>query len=161
MNFPSQLLDAFWHTTSVSNYQAIIDSGFIHPEPSGVELRWGTGQGPEYYPFVRTLGGVSIFDFYGFNPDQYSDKFPMSSWYSFVPLQREWKNAIWIQLSPERMLGKFLKGLELKKLQEEQSAYKNKLMPRIECAHIGSIPVETFVSVLLYEEEQGFACYEH
>ena len=157
MSFPYQLLNAFWHTTSVNRYQSIIDSGFIKPEPNIKGHRWGVGMGPSHYPFVRKIGGVSIFDFFGFEPEQYSKKFPVSSWRSFVPIQKNWNQAIWIKLSPENMPGKFLKGLELRKIQWDLNALKNKLMPRIECAHIGPIPIKAFVQILLYDQEQGFS----
>ena len=31
----------------------------------------GTGEGKEHYPYVRTLGGISLFDFNQFEPDSY------------------------------------------------------------------------------------------
>lgn len=159
MSFPSELLNAYWHMTSIERFQSILHCGSIHPEPDIEDFRWSTNQGSKYYPFVRILGGVSIFDFNGFNPELYSKEFPMSSWRSFVPIQRGWKQAVWIQLSPERMPGEFLNGLQLKALQEENQAFRNNLMPRIECAHLGSIPVEIFVNVLRYEEKHGFTNY--
>ncbi|PCJ29469.1 MAG: hypothetical protein COA90_11535 [Gammaproteobacteria bacterium] len=158
MTFPSELLGSFWHTTSVSRYLKILKSGSIHPNPD-IELRWGTGQGSEFYPFVRVLGGVSIFDFHKFNFEKYSRMFPSSSLYSFVPVQRDWEEAIWIQLLPNKMPGKFLNGAQLKTLQNEKKSFRNKLMPIIECAYIGLIPVDTFVSVLRYDEEHGFTKY--
>jgi hypothetical protein len=157
MSFPCKLLDAFWHATTVKRYHAILETGYILPEPKiNDDERWGTGMGSSHYPFVRKIGGVSIFDFFGFEPDQYSEKFPASSWRSFVPTQRNWNRAVWIKLSPEKMPGKFLNGLELRKIQWDQEALKNMLMPRIECAHIGPIPIKSFVQILLYDQEQGF-----
>lgn len=159
MNFPSELLDAYWHTTSIERFESILDCGFIHPEPDIEGFRWSALQGSEYYPFVRTLGGVSIFDFGGFIPKLYSEKYPASSWRSFVPIQRGWKQAVWIQLSPVNMPGEFLNGLQLKALQEAKYAYRNNLMPSIECAHLGSIPIESFVSVLRYDQKRGFTFF--
>lgn len=158
--FPSILRDAYWHCTSVENYSAIILCGNILPEPVSLTRRWGEGLGPEFFPFVRTLGGVSVFDFYGFNPEKYSSDFPSSSWRTFVPGRENWERTIWIKLSRDRMPGTFLSGLDFKALQEERYAFKNKLMPRIECAHLGPIPISAFIEVLQYEKSTGFQEYE-
>jgi len=154
--FPDILLNAYWHTTSIENYQSILECGNILPESSNFDHRWAEGLGSSHYPFVRTLGGVSIFDFHGFDPQDYSKKFPLSSWHVFVPSQRDTNSAIWIKLLPERMPGEFINGLELKKLQEDKNALRNRLMPRIECAHIGPIPLSSFIEVIRYDKSNGF-----
>lgn len=159
-SFPSVLLDAYWHCTSVDNYSAIISCGNLLPEPASLTGKWGEGQGPDCFPFVRTLGGVSIFDFHGFSPEEYSRQFPSSSWHTFVPGRQCWERTIWIKLSRDKMPGIFLSGLDLKALQEEKSAFRNNLMPRIECAHVGPVPISAFIEVLQYEKSIGFRTYE-
>jgi len=79
--FPNLLRGRLWHTTSFDRYQKIVESGFILPSPPVPDdERWGTIQGPDYYPYVRLLGGVSLFDFNGFDPDSYGEKYPLSTW---------------------------------------------------------------------------------
>jgi hypothetical protein len=94
--FPPQLRERLWHTTTPDRYESILRSGSILPNPEIPESdRWKTSRGPHYYPFVRTLGGVSLFDFHGFDPEAYSAKYPFSSWREFVPCRPEFEAAIW------------------------------------------------------------------
>jgi hypothetical protein len=60
--------------------------------------RWSTFEGPKFYPYVRTIGGVSLFDFEGFEPEDYGRKYPMSSWSYFVPYRRDWRTFVWIEI---------------------------------------------------------------
>ena len=39
--------------------------------------RWGTSHGPDYYPYVRTLVGISLFDFNEFDAVMYSNGAPV------------------------------------------------------------------------------------
>ena len=60
--------------------------------------RWSTKAGPEWYPYVRTLGGVSLFDLREFEPDSYRERCPLSTWTEFVPYREDWKASIWIEI---------------------------------------------------------------
>ena len=67
--FPETLLDCLWHTTSVVRFKGIVTSTAIVPEPNIPDSeRWGTSKGIKYFPFVRVIGGVSLFDFTAFDP---------------------------------------------------------------------------------------------
>src|SRR5438128_1622189 len=93
-----ELLGGLWHATHPDRFAQILTSGALLPEPEIPDSeRWGTLQGPTFYPYVRTLGGVSLFDFGGFDPDIYREKYPMSSWFNFVPYRREWGCSVWIE----------------------------------------------------------------
>jgi hypothetical protein len=69
-----ELHGGLWHTTIPERYENILSSGFILPEPPNMpdNERWSTSQGKEFYPYVRQLGGVSLFDFDDFDPEAYS-----------------------------------------------------------------------------------------
>src|ERR1035438_4494083 len=57
-----------WHTTRPERFDRILSTGAILPEPDILDSERWANAGPEHYPYVRTLGGVSLFDFDGFNP---------------------------------------------------------------------------------------------
>jgi hypothetical protein len=80
-----ELCGRIWHTTTEERFEGILRSGEISPEPDiPASDRWSTGLGPEHYPYVRSLGGVSLFDFRQFNAQAYSKKYPLSQWRAFV-----------------------------------------------------------------------------
>jgi hypothetical protein len=63
-----KLKGGVWHTTNMNRFQGILRSSAILPEPEIPDReRWSTSRGSELYPYVRTLGGVSLFDFRKFN----------------------------------------------------------------------------------------------
>src|SRR5438093_874438 len=98
-DFPSTLLNGLWHTTTPSRYERIRGVGCILPNPPIPDTeRRGTSQVPDYYPYVRVLGGVSLFDFRNFDAESYDAKYPMSNWRAFVPYRRDCGAAIWIEI---------------------------------------------------------------
>lgn len=130
----------YWHCTSENRYQQIVREGYIEPNPSTVpnHERWKS-QNPEYYSFVRKLKGVSLFDLKEFSEEDYSKKYPLSSWYEFLPICRKFGDTIWLEIS----LGKgdaYFSGKQLLQKWKTEGAYKNTIMPEIEAAYIGKIP---------------------
>ena len=84
--FPNHLMGALWHSTSLERFSRIIECGAISPTPDIPDSeRWCTGNGEKNYPYVRHIGGVSLFDFLDVNLEVYSKEYPLSSWSSFVP----------------------------------------------------------------------------
>jgi hypothetical protein len=131
----------------------IITIGQILPNPSIPEKeRWGSSRGPEFYPYVRFLGGISLFDFTNFQADTYSKKYPLSCWYEFVPYRREWGKSVWIEINREAVKESFISGEALLKKWKHEKAYHHNIMPIIEAAHIGPINVEAISCVY----ESGF-----
>jgi hypothetical protein len=58
-------------STNVSRFQGILRSAAILPDPEIPDSeRWSTSLGSKWYPYVRTLGGISLFDFRRFNRQQ-------------------------------------------------------------------------------------------
>ena len=152
--FPEELQDGLWHTTSLSRYEGIKAVGSILPNPDIPDTqRWGTNLGPEYYPYARFLGGVSLFDFRGFDPDAYSERCPMSSWWEFVPYLRSWGSAIWIEIDRTKICDHYIDGVQLLARWHRENAERHKLMPFIEAVHIGPIPLQAVSRVLRVGED--------
>lgn len=142
-----RVLNGVWHTTNNARFQGILAASAILPEPQIPDSeRWSTSQGPPYYPYVRTLGGVSLFDFRLFVPTEYSERYPLSTWRAFVPYCSTWKEAVWIELDIEALGQGFVSGSQLlERWKGDQVG--NRIMPLIEAAHIGAVPLSAFKSV--------------
>jgi hypothetical protein len=141
-----RLQGAVWHTTNSDRFQRILSSGAILPEPNILDAeRWSTGRGSQWYPYVRTLGGVSLFDFREFNQDRYSKDYPLSTWAEFVPFRSIWKEAVWIEIDVERLGRSFLSGSDLL-ARWKAAEVGNRIMPLIEAACLGPLPCAAFKS---------------
>jgi hypothetical protein len=104
----AELVDGVWHTTNQDRFHRILECGAILPEPEISEYgRWGG------HSYVRSIGGVSLFDFRGFEAESYSAKYPASSWEYFVPCHRDWDSAVWIEIDHESLGSAFISGVEL------------------------------------------------
>jgi hypothetical protein len=145
-----ELYGRLWHTTHPDHFQRILERGAIVSEPdiSGSK-RWKTAQGPAYYPYVRTIGGVSLFDFNGFDPDRYSEKYPLSNWREFVPFRKEWHCAVRIEINRARAAEHFISGVDLIRRWKEEAAYHHSIMPYIEAAYIGDLNRTTFARAFI------------
>ena len=154
--FPRELLNGLWHATSRQRLENIINCGAISPEPDiSDNERWSTSRGPEYYPYVRYLGGVSLFDFYNFDPIKYKTDYPVSNWSEFVPYCSRYEETVWIKINREDLSQNFINGDELLQKWKNENSLVRKLMPIIECAHLGELEVSKFDQVYLYEKENG------
>jgi len=150
MVFPEKLNNRLWHTTKVEHYSKIIECGFLLPEPEICDKdRWKTANGQKNYPFVRTLGGVSLFEFNEFDPDEYSKQYPSSSWDTFIPYRKEWKETIWIEIDKDEVGDNFICGNNLLKMWKDKKAYRHTVMPVIEAACIGRLSISAFKQVLV------------
>jgi len=64
----SELHGGLWHSTHPERFTGILQSGAILPEPNMQDSdRWKTSRGRGFYPYVRLIGGVSLFDFHRSN----------------------------------------------------------------------------------------------
>ena len=110
----AELVGRVWHTTHPDRFEHILESGAILPEPKIPENeRWGTAAGAEGYPYVRSIGAVSLFDFRGFEAESYSEKYPSSSWTYFVPCHLSWDCAVWIEINHKSLGSAFISGVDL------------------------------------------------
>ncbi len=143
------LVDGLWHTTSKCRYDAIKADGTIRVEPKIPDAeRHKTANGPANYPFVRSLGGVSLFDFSAFDPEWYGQSYPLSSWVFFVPVRSGWTEAIWIEIDRTAISSKFIDGKTLLGRWRAAEAYGHTIMPIIEAAHIGDLSETKFLRSL-------------
>jgi hypothetical protein len=159
-----ELCGRLWHTTHPDRFKSILMSGAILQEPNiPDEERYCTGGGKEHYPYVRTLGGVSLFDFYKFdpddfddaNPDAYAKRCPSSTWGTFVPYRTDWGCSVWIEIDRERVASQFISGSDLLAKWKSDSAYGHNIMPEIEAAHLGPISCTAFKRVLLVRKNDN------
>jgi hypothetical protein len=150
----TELFGGLWHTTHPDRFTSILNSGVILPEPPGLadRDRWKMSAGTEYHSYVHTLGGVSLFDFYEFDPESYAKKYPLSSWHTFVPYQTEWACAVWIEIDREVAMPKLISGSDLVAMWKEEEAYRHTIMPYIEAAYLGSLPRQAFKRAFLVRE---------
>lgn len=145
----SRLGKGIWHATHPERFVSIMTEG-VKAEPAlSDQERWKTSRGPEFYPFVRKIGGVSLFDFERFNPDEYDRSHPLSNWRTFVPHRDDWAGAVWIQIDREMIGDRFISTDDLVVRWDQGGHHRHTIMPRIECACVGDIPTLAFVSAFL------------
>ena len=152
-DYRKQILDvlvgSLWHTTHPDRLASILEDEGILSEPDIPESdRWKTSRGPEYYPYVRKLGGVSLFDFNNFDQKNYNRKYPLSTWREFVPFQSAWGSAIWIEIDRETVKDCLISGCELLIRWKQEEANHHTIMPYIEAAHFGMISTASFSRAL-------------
>jgi len=105
--------------------------------------------GENYYPYVRTLGGVSLFDFDHFDAESYSDQYTFSMWDEFVPWRESWGSSVWIEMDRARIVDGFISAANLLATWKTDQAYTHTIMPMIEAAHLGPIPRAAFTRAFL------------
>lgn len=151
MEFPDLLIDGLWHTTSIQRFKKIVESGLIlvYPDIPDAE-RWCTGGGEEHYPFVRHLEGISLFDFKDFHYRKYNEEQPQSSISAFVPKQKKWDEAVWIEIDRSKVTKNIIDPVCLVQKWKSENKYGHNIMPYVECAHIGDIPMDCIKKTLLF-----------
>ena len=143
------LRGGLWHTTSECRFQGIMSQKAILSDPPVPEdKRWGANCGPSGWSYVRTLGGVSLFDFAGFDPEDYTARYPACSWKEFVPYRHLWRASIWIEIDREKATDNLVGANELVAQWHKENAERHILMPYIEACYIGDIPSGLFVRTL-------------
>ena len=93
-------------------------------------------------------GGVSLFDFAGFDPEDYEARYPISNWRHFVPYKKSWGASIWIEINREKAADNLVEANELVARWHKEKAHRHKLMPFIEACYIGDIPSGLFMRTL-------------
>ena len=143
------LRGGLWHTTSECRFQGIMSrKAILSVPPVPEDKRWGANCGPSGWPYVRTLGGVSLFDFAGFDPEDYDTRFPACSWKEFVPYRHTWGASIWIEINRKKMADNLVETNELVARWHKEKAERHNLMPHIEACYTGDIPSGLFVRAL-------------
>lgn len=145
----SELHGGLWHSTHPERFTGILRSGAILPEPNMPDSdRWKTSRGRDFYPYVRLIGGVSLFDFHQFEPQSYQTAYPLSNWHEFIPYRKDWSGAVWIEIDRQQVLSKFISGDELLERWKLAKAYRHSLMPGIEAAYLGPLSKSAFTRAL-------------
>jgi len=145
-----ELYGRLWHTTHPERFNDVLASGAILPRPAVRNPdAWKTLSGEIYCPYACKLGGVSLFDFDHFDPESYTKKCPMSSWYEFVPYRSDWDCAIWIEIDREQVAPQVISGSDLLARQKSEGAERHAIMSYIEAAHLGPLPRTSFKRAFL------------
>jgi hypothetical protein len=145
----SELHGGLWHSTHPERFTGILRSGAILPEPNMPDSdRWKTSRGRDFYPYVRLIGGVSLFDFHQFEPQSYQTAYPLSNWHEFIPYRKDWFGAVWIEINRQQLLSKFISGDDLLGRWKLEKAYRHSLMPGIEAAYLGPLSKSDFTRAL-------------
>ena len=153
---PPELFGRLWHTTHPDRFNRILSSGAILPEPDIPDGdRWKTLLGKDHYPYVRILGGVSLFDFVEFDPDSYEERCPVSTWREFVPYRTDWGCSVWIELDREQVKAQLISGPDLVARWKSDDAYGHTIMPYIEAAHLGPLSTAAFKRAFLVRKEDS------
>jgi hypothetical protein len=148
------LCGALWHSTHPERFLGILRDGAILPEPNIPDAeRWKTGGGKEYYPYVRVIGGVCLFDFNGFDPDTYQKSYPVSTWREFVPIRKDWGASVWIEIERDAVASGLVGPRELLEKWRGEKAYKHTIMPMIEAAFVGRLVKDHFKRALFVFED--------
>ena len=91
---------------------------------------------------------MSLFDFAGFDPEDYEARYPISNWRHFVPYKKSWGASIWIEINREKAADNLVEANELVARWHKEKAHRHKLMPFIEACYIGDIPSGLFMRTL-------------
>lgn len=146
----NHLHGGIWHVTRPDRFISIMAGAGLIPEPELPNAeRWKTAAGPDYYPFVRKIGGVSLFDFQNFDADAYDQSHKMSSWRTFVPCPERWESAVWVRIDPSAIADRSVSADEIVRQWDEGGHHRHTIMPRIEAACIGGVPVAAFSRAFL------------
>lgn len=108
-----ELLGGLWHTTPPDRFERILALGSILPIPDPPNPDgWKTMDGEPYRSYAHTLGGVSLFDFDQFDPENYATRCPMSDWHTFVPYREKWGSAVWVEIDRELVAPNLISGAD-------------------------------------------------
>lgn len=158
-NFIQQnLLGKLWHTTLPERFNEILRTGFIKSEPDIPDnQRYGTGCGPDYYPYVRHLGGISLFQFPSrFNLDVYLEEIPTASLEQFIPFNRSIGEAIWLEIDSDTLSEDFISGQEVRGRWRKEEAYAHKFIAELEAAYVGDLPISSISKAYYVSSTKGW-----
>lgn len=129
-----------WHTTTHERFRNIIRAGLVLVEPDLPDSeRWNTANGPPGFPFVRHIGGISLFDFRDFDPAAYSETYPVSCWSEFVPFRSAVGHAVWMDFSNVISDEKFVDKSNLIRMWNDDRGYRHNILPNLEAAYLGDL----------------------
>lgn len=146
----SRLHGKLWHTTRPDRLLSIIETQAILVEPDIYDReRSNTANGPKNYPISRTIGGINLFDFDGFDPENYEKRFPVSSWRFFVPYVRSWQGSVWLEVEREVVRKQLVSPAALLEKWKKEGLHGHNILPALEAAHVGDLPLSAIRSAFL------------
>lgn len=140
-----ELRGKLWHSTTLSRFRLIQDSGEIRPLaqiPEG-SRRWGN---PDQL-FCAARGGVSLFDFEEANWKLLFEQRRESQWVRFLGDDLEGLPVVIVWLALDRGRLPNLLSVE-RSLIEWQHCLSQKFIPSMETCHIGPIPLQACTHVI-------------
>lgn len=141
----AELGQGLWHSTHPAWFERILNDGEISAEPEIPDHeRFGTAIGPAGYPYVRSIGGVSLFDLENFEPAPYSELYRSCSWDFFIPFRRDWLQSVWIEIDRAALGDNLISGAALLARWKRERTSR-RIMPLIEAAHIGPLSRTHFI----------------
>jgi len=136
-----ELMGSLWHVTGNQTFGRILSTGEIHPEPPiANKLRWATARGPDYYPYCRSLGGVSLFDFRDVDWDWMAERNQLRHWLKFLSGRECWEAAIWLAIDIDQIEDGFISAGDVRQGWLSGNLHR-RWMPGIEACHKGAIPI--------------------
>ena len=144
-----ELCIGLWHSTTPECFKNILETGVIDPEPQIPDNeRWSTGGGPELYPYCRSIGGVSLFEFEDIDMGTYNEEYPISDWRTFLRGRDDQVATVWISIDKAKLGDNFLSGRDA--LEGWRCGnLGRRIMPLIEACHKGVLPLVHCTHVLL------------
>jgi hypothetical protein len=145
-----------WHTTHPDRFTRILELGSILPVPDPPNPDgWRTMDGEPYRSYAHTLNGVSLFDFDQFDPESYSQKYPICDWRTFVPYREKWGSAVWIEIDRERIAPNLISPADVIARWNSEGMHRHGIMPSIEAVHVGPVPRSAFVRAFIVGQNES------
>jgi len=140
-----------WHATSSTNARSILDSKKIkHDIPEAFYCD----------AFVRSFGGVSLFDF---RVPPNALQLDPSSWRGWLGREKRAPVAVWFRIDVNACAQDSI--IEPAALFGMWQCYGGnlKILPAVEAAHVGPVPIDAIASVLLIDafDSRRFLQLEH
>ena len=157
----NNLLNSVCHTTTISSFIKIYESKYIYvyPDPKILEHeKYGNVNCPNNNTYVRSLSGISLFDFKDFSLEEY-DKFFKPSYgdlYRFLPIHKrneKDKISIWLIIDVT-LTDKYINREKLYS-QGSSESKNSQFIPKAEATILGDIPIDWIKEVIIFKKENN------
>jgi hypothetical protein len=134
-----------WHVTSKSCFKSMLADGEIKAEPRiPDDKRYNTDKGTKYYPFVRSIGGISLFDFC-------TEEFKFHHYINAVNFSpkscnEELSDIVWIEMDRDAIKDRIITNNELMKQRIKECFHQ--IIPIYEIAVIETISTSAFIRTI-------------
>ncbi|ELA9814221.1 TPA: hypothetical protein ACGSUT_004207 [Vibrio parahaemolyticus] len=139
---PTELKGKVWHSTSIENAMSIVRQGFIFAEPDIDQTKCWGGKSERVHPFVRSIGGISLFDF------RLPNSHVSEILYSFIPCKSGCAQTVWFEIDVSRLSDSFLSADETR-MRWRESGMSRQYMPKLESTSLCPIPTSYINSIYI------------